>query len=129
MVAFSQNQQELEYGFHEVSEGQRCLIALYTVLHFVLARGGTVFLDEPENFIGLGELQPWLMAAGDAVDEHDGQIFIVSHHPEFLNQWAPDYGIWFSRPKAGPVQVRPFQAAPDEVLTVAELVARGWDEE
>ena len=40
-----------KFYFNELSDGQRCLISLYTVLHFVLSKGGTVLLDEPDNFL------------------------------------------------------------------------------
>jgi len=60
---------DVRYYFNELSDGQRCLICLYAVLHFVLAKGGSVILDEPDNFVSLREIQPWLMAVLDAVDE------------------------------------------------------------
>jgi hypothetical protein len=63
----------IKFGFGELSEGQRCLICLYTILHFVLAKGSTVFLDEPENFVSLREIQPWLMAVADAVEQGKGR--------------------------------------------------------
>ena len=107
--------------------GQRCLICLYAILHFVVGRGFTILLDEPENFISLREIQPWLMAMADAVDEGKGQVFLISHHPEILNQWAPDFGVQFVREGVGPVRVREFQGASESSLTPAELVARGWE--
>src|ERR1035438_8231016 len=51
-----------QFRFNELSEGQRCLICLYAILHFVLAKGHTAILDEPDNFVSLREIQPWLMA-------------------------------------------------------------------
>src|SRR5205823_178048 len=32
------------YAISELSEGQRCLLALYMILHFLLAKGHTVFI-------------------------------------------------------------------------------------
>jgi hypothetical protein len=63
---------EVRVEFHELSDGQRCLICLYAILHFKIARGGTVILDEPENFISV---------AGDPalVDRRRGHIG---------NQWS-----------------------------------------
>jgi predicted ATPase len=60
----------VSYSIAELSEGQRCLIGLYMILHFLICRGDTVFLDEPDNFISLREIQPWLLAADEAVEEH-----------------------------------------------------------
>ena len=119
--------QSLNFGFHELSEGQRCLICLYAILHFVVVRGGTVVIDEPDNFISLRELQPWLSAVSDAVEGGHGQIIIISHHPEFINQWAPQYGVQFVRDGNGPVRIEEFQGEPDSRLSPADLIARGWE--
>lgn len=115
------------FGFNELSDGQRCLICLYAILHFVVGRGFTVVLDEPENFVSLREIQPWLTAMADAVDEGKGQVLLISHHPEILNQWAPDFGVQFIREGVGPVRGREFQGTSQSSLTPAELVARGWE--
>ncbi len=118
-----------KFYLNELSDGQRCLICLYTILHFVLAKGGTVIIDEPDNFVSLREIQPWLTAVDDAVDSHQGQILLISHHPEAINQWAPRSGVQFVREGTGPVRVRAFQGDPDSSLTPSELVARGWERE
>ena len=54
---------KLTVSLHELSDGQRVLLALYMILHFLIAKGHTVFIDEPDNFISLREIQPWLLAA------------------------------------------------------------------
>lgn len=118
-----------KYFFHELSDGQRCLICLYTILHFVLAKGSTIVLDEPDNFVSLREIQPWLAAATDTVESGQGQILVVSHHPEILNQWAPKNGVQFVRESAGPVRVKVFRGDPSSCLPPSELVARGWERE
>jgi len=115
--------------FGELSDRQRCLTCLYAILHFVLAKGYTVILDEPDNFVSLREIQPWLMAVTDTVEEAKGQILIISHHPEILNQWAPDVGVRFVREGVGPVRVVGFRGDPASPLTPSELVARGWERE
>jgi len=112
---------------NQLSDGQRCLICLYTILHFVLANGCTVILDEPDNFIALREIQPWLMRVADVVDEGVGQILVISHHPELINQWASVSGVQFVREGIGPVRVEEFQDDPKSRLSPAELVARGWE--
>jgi predicted ATPase len=116
-----------KFYFNELSDGQRCLICLYTILHFVLAKGSTVIIDEPENFVALREIQPWLMAVTDAVEGGQGQILVVSHHPEFINQWAPKNGVQFVRSENGPVRVEQFRGDPDSSLPPSELIARGWE--
>jgi ATPase subunit of ABC transporter with duplicated ATPase domains len=110
-----------------LSDGQRCLIFLYAILHFVLARGNTVVIDEPENFISLAEIQPWLMAVMDSVEENRGQMIMISHHPELINQLAPSHGVTFVREGTGPVRAQEFRGDSQSPLTPSELIARGWD--
>jgi energy-coupling factor transporter ATP-binding protein EcfA2 len=124
---FLRDGKTVSVGFSELSDGQRCLICLYAVMHFAVAKGGTVIIDEPDNFISLREIQPWLMAIEDMADDHKGQVILISHHPEILNQWAGPYGVQFIRDGAGPVRVEKFKGDPESSLTAAELVARGWD--
>jgi energy-coupling factor transporter ATP-binding protein EcfA2 len=113
----------------ELSDGQRCLLGLYMILHFLIARGHTVFIDEPDNFISLREIQPWLLAAGEAVEGHNGQLILISHHPEILNQWAQEYGLRFFREDNGHVRTEKFKTDPDGNLQPSELIARGQDGE
>lgn len=118
------------YPLSELSDGQRCLIALYAVLHFLLAKPeNTVFIDEPDNFVSLREIQPWLLAAEEAVEDSKGQLILVSHHPEILNQWAQNYGLRFFREENGHVRSEAFRADPDGLLQPSELIARGWENE
>ncbi len=117
----------IKLRFDKLSDGQRCLICLYAILHFVVAKGNTVILDEPENFIALREVQPWLNAASDAIDDSQGQVLIISHHPEFMNQWAPDFGVQFIRDGIGPVRVKEFHAQSSDALLPSEVIARGWE--
>ena len=117
------------YTLSELSDGQRCLLALYMILHFLIARGHTVFIDEPDNFISLREIQPWLLEAETAVDDHNGQLILISHHPEILNQWASKYGLRFFREDNGHIRTEKFKADPDGNLQPSELIARGWEGE
>ncbi len=119
----------VNYAISELSEGQRCLLALYMILHFLIAKGHTVFVDEPDNFIALREIQPWLLAAEAAVEDHEGQLVLISHHPEILNQWASTYGTRFFREDNGHVRAEKFKTDPDGNLQPSELIARGLDDE
>ncbi len=124
------DKKRLTYSLSELSDGQRSLIGLYAVLHFIMAKPSrTVFLDEPDNFISLREIQPWLLAAEDAATESKGQLILVSHHPEILNQWAQEYGLRFFREENGHVRTEKFRTDPDGYLQPSQLIARGWENE
>ncbi len=116
----------IAYSLSELSEGQRCLISLYMILHFLIDKGHTVFIDEPDNFISLREIQPWLLTATQAVEDSNGQLILISHHPELLNQWASEYGLSFFREENGHVRTEEFRGDPDKNLSPSELIARGW---
>ncbi len=121
-------QGKMTFSLHELSDGQRYLIAIYMILHFLIARGQTVFFDEPESCLSLREIQPWLLAAEDAVEENKGQLILISHHPEILNYWARDYGLLFSREENGHVRTKAYREVADTGLDPAETIARGWEE-
>jgi ATPase subunit of ABC transporter with duplicated ATPase domains len=120
--------ERVNYSLSELSDGQRCLIGLYAILHFLIMKGHTVFIDEPDNFISLREIQPWLQAAEEAVEDHHGQLILISHHPEILNQWALRYGLRFFREDNGHVRTERFKTDPKGNLQPSELVARGWED-
>jgi len=122
--------EKITYPLSELSDGQRCLIALYMVLHFLISkRGNTVFIDEPDNFVSLREIQPWLLAAEDAVQESKGQLILISHHPEILNYWAREFGLRLFREENGQVKTKPYSEVVDTGLEPAETIARGWEDE
>ncbi len=129
VVQFNVVGNTIKLGINQLSDGQRCLVALHMILQFLIAKGHTVFLDEPDNFISLREIQPWLLSAEDAVDEHDGQLILISHHPEILNQWAKEFGLLFTREENGHVRTKPFSEVNDTGLEPAETIARGWEDE
>ena len=118
----------VNYSLSELSDGQRCLLALYMILHFLIAKGHTVFIDEPDNFISLREIQPWLKKAEEAIEDHGGQLILISHHPEVLNQWASSYGLRFFREHNGHVRTERFRPDPKGDLQPSELIARGWED-
>ncbi len=122
---------EWECLLSEMSDGQRVLIGLYAVLHFAIRNGATVCFDEPDNFIALSEIQPWLARLlAKAEDEPSpAQVLIASHHPEVLNRMAFKEGLLLERPDGRHVRARPFADAAETGLSAAELVARGWERE
>lgn len=123
----SRKTSEFVIPFHELSEGQRCLIVLHVVLHFAIRENVTVCIDEPDNFIALREMQPWLGELCDRVEDEQGQCLLISHHPEFIDKLAVKHGVCFTRDDAGPVRVKPFEWSKDDGISASETVARGWE--
>lgn len=112
--------------FEELSDGQRQLIVLHVLRHVVFATGRLVVFDEPDNYVALREIQPWLTDVINLAFSREGpQVWFISHHSEVLNQLAREHGHQFVRLNDGPVRIEPF---PDpDGLTPAELVAGGWN--
>jgi len=123
--------QDSEYLLSELSDGQRVLIGLYAILHFALKEGSTLCFDEPDNFIALREIQPWLTKVIDRTEDEKSasQVLIASHHPELLNRMAFKEGLFLDRPGGRYTKVRKFDDPSQTGLSAAELVARGWERE
>lgn len=119
--------QDRDIPFSKLSDGQRQLIVLYVLLHALEKTHSTLIIDEPDNFIALREIQPWLTRAEEVCEEAGRQCIIISHHPEVINPMARGNEIWFSRPKGEHVVTDPYPTTPG--LTPAETMVRGWDNE
>jgi predicted ATPase len=116
-----------ELRLDELSDGQRALIVLYALVHFATKQATTIFLDEPDNYVPLAELQPWLVALSDAVAESEGQVVICSHHPELIDYLGPESGLLLVRQPTGLTSVAYARdMVHDEDLKLSEAVARGW---
>jgi energy-coupling factor transporter ATP-binding protein EcfA2 len=114
------------YKFSEISTGQKALIALYTMLYCLPKTDYTLCLDEPENFLALPEIQPWLHTFYQQCEANGGQGILISHHPQLINYLASDKGIWLSRENQVIRAQKITQPAEGTGLSVAELIARGW---
>lgn len=115
---------ELVFDFSELSDGQRMIIALYTLLYGLRDEGVSLFIDEPDNFIALREIQPWLVSLVDACGDSIEQAVLISHHPEIINYLGSAHGRWLEREGQGPVRVA--DAHKIEGLTLSETIVRGW---
>ncbi|MEJ6481317.1 AAA family ATPase [Nostoc punctiforme UO1] len=119
----------IDYRFSELSDGQKVLIALYTLLYCTQSEDYTLCIDEPENFLALPEIQPWLIHLYDLCSEKKMQALLISHHPELINYLlASPIGYWFERRSNAPVRVKKIsnEVAESTGLPVSELIARGW---
>lgn len=111
--------------FHQLSDGEKLLVALY-MARDALATGAvqTVLIDEPDNFVGLPELQPWVLAVRELLDE-DHQAILISHHPEILSTAGDDGGCYLWRDNhSSPTRIGPL--AVPEGLSAGEALTRGW---
>jgi len=114
---------DYKLNFHELSDGQRALIVLYTLLE-ARSGQGCLLLDEPELHLGLAEVQPWLVELDTRFEDH-GQIFLISNNPEVVNYMAASDPFMFERPDGGPARVRPAVFDRETGLTASEQLARG----
>lgn len=111
--------------FDQLSDGERALIGLYMV-RAALETGAarTVMLDEPDNFVGLPELQPWVLSMRELLDEKH-QLVLISHHPEILSNTGEANGRYLWRDNhTSPTRVGPLKVP--EGMAAGEAVARGW---
>ncbi len=111
----------------QLSTGQRALVGLYMMLHVAVGPDMSLCIDEPDIYVALRGIQPWLVQLADRVEDTGGQCLLVSHHPELINYLASDRVVHFFREDGGPVKVRPFEWSHEDALSPAELVARGWE--
>lgn len=109
----------------QLSDGERALIGLYMV-RAALETGAakTVLIDVPDNFVGLPELQPWVLAMRELLDE-EHQLILISHHPEILSNSGEANGRYLWRDNhTSPTRIGPLKVP--EGMTAGEAIARGW---
>ena len=127
MIMFEQFGERYELRFDEISDGQRALIALYALVRLGGGQGYTLLLDEPDNYVALAEIQPWLMQLADACGEAVPQAVLCSHHPELIDYLGSDHGILLERESSGVTVAKRLSAmSADGGLKLSEVIARGW---
>ena len=115
------------YGFGQLSDGQQALVALYGLIFLSRSPHTCLFLDEPDNYLALREIQPWLVAATEQCGDTLAQVVVASHHPETIDYMAGTQGRWFSRVGSGPVRVSHQPERTVDGISLSETVARGWE--
>ncbi|WP_367874177.1 AAA family ATPase [Luteolibacter sp. Populi] len=111
--------------FNQLSDGEKALIGLYMV-RSALATGAahTVLVDEPDNNVGLPELQPWVLSMRELLDD-EHQAILISHHPEVLTSAGEEHGRYLWRDNhTSPTRIGPLNIP--EGLSPGEAIARGW---
>lgn len=110
--------------FNLLSEGHRILSMLYAILYGLVGSSSVLCFDEPENFISIPEIQPWLRNLRDRVEEHSGQILLISHHPEVIDYLAVDSAFRFERPTGDLARVSEWTPDPTLIMKPSEILAR-----
>ena len=116
------------YGFDQLSDGQRSLIALYSLIFLHGNHRPSLFIDEPDNYLALREIQPWIAQVVERCGDTLEQAIIVSHHPVVIDYMAGAKGRWFFRDKDGPARVSDEPIRSIDGLSLSETIARGWEE-
>lgn len=121
------------YTFEQLSDGQRALIILYSLVFATAPDPGspeasnfaprTLFLDEPDNYVTLPELQPWLAELEDGAGDTLPQMVLISHHPEAIDFLAHNT-VWLAREPESHTRI--VEPKNDTGLRMSEAYARGW---
>lgn len=121
------------YRFDQLSDGQRALIVLYSLVFETIPDTGspdgsadiprTLFLDEPDNYVTLPELQPWLAELEDSAGDTLPQVVLISHHPEAIDFLAENT-VWLAREPESHTRI--VEPKNDTGLRISEVYARGW---
>lgn len=122
---------KLSLSLSMLSDGQKMLISLYTLVNFGMLQeqGISLFIDEPDNFVTLREIQPWLAKLVDECGDSIEQAVVISHHPGFVDYLGGDgYGKWFTRDETGSIRVSDKPKQVIEGLSLSETMARGWEQ-
>lgn len=110
--------------FDQLSDGEKMLVGLY-MIHAALSMGNikTVLIDEPDNFVSLQELQPWLLSISEIIDK-EHQALIISHNVEILES-NPSRGYYFWRDNhQSPTRIG--QLKIPEGISTRDAIVRGW---
>ncbi|HAG84710.1 MAG TPA: ATPase [Cyanobacteria bacterium UBA12227] len=116
------------YKLNEISDGQKVMLALYTLIYCAPDEDYTLCIDEPENYLALPEIQPWLRTLFDQCSgvNSQGQAILISHHPALINYLASSSGYWFERTDEGITRLKPITDKQDTGLSLAKLIELGW---
>lgn len=113
-----------ELDFEALSDGQKVLVALYMILHGVTRQLSVLCLDEPDNFVSIREIQPFLVELANIGDDTGLQTLLISHSSEVIDYLGADAAVLLERPDGAPTRVGSLSV--DGSLPLSELMARGW---
>jgi predicted ATPase len=113
-----------DIDFDALSDGQKTLIVLYVIFYGEAHNMPVFCLDEPDNFVSVREIQPFLTELADLSDETGLQVLLISHSPEVIDYIGPSNAILLERPEGGHTRVGTLPTSG--TLRLSELMARGW---
>ncbi len=113
-----------EIDFDRLSDGQKVLIALYVILFGVAPRATVLCLDEPDNFVSIREIQPFLIELSNICDDTGLLPLVISHSSEVIDFYGAKRAVLFERPDGAPSRIGTLDT--DSPLKLSELMARGW---
>lgn len=117
---------EFDLVLNELSEGQRALVVLYTILRAIAGRASVLVFDEPDNFVAHAEIQPWLSLLRDVCIDAGGRtLLVISHHPEVVDYLAVDQALYMWRGADGPTRVRELEVDRGSGQLASELLRFG----
>jgi len=111
--------------FGQLSDGERMLVALY-IIHAALSIAKdslTIIIDEPDNFISIQELQPWILEISEVIDNRR-QIILISHNTEILESSPTQIQYFFRDNHHSPTRIK--ELITPKGMTIRETLARGW---
>jgi predicted ATPase len=126
MLTFRTGGVDYKLSASELSDGQRALLVLYGFLLGAVDHAALVFLDEPETGLAPHEMAPFLAALSKALDAHEGQAIVTSHHPAVVDYLAPIATARFSRPAGGPARIDAVTLETTGGTSVSEWLSRPW---
>lgn len=129
VLIFEHDTKRYELNLDEISDGQRALLALYALIHITAEQGYTLLFDEPDNYVALNEIQPWLISLFEASGTIIPQAVITSHHPEVIDYIGPERAVLLQLDPSGVVRPQRVEIQKENAgLKFSELVARGWEQ-
>ena len=125
------------FDFDRISDGERALIVLYTLIIGLKYMDITLVLDEPVNFVALAEIQPWLFELSDACGYRDlqdhsrgiAQTVIASHHPELMDYFVVEKSKFIYREPLEATRLMPPPTNFEGGMRLSQVIARGWEHE
>jgi predicted ATPase len=112
--------------FSRISQGQKILIILYILIYGIKDKDRCLFLDEPDNFVALREIQPWLAHFIEKCGDNFQQAALISHNPEVIDQIGVAQSQWFEKNDNGVSQLADYKAKlENSPLSFSQHIARG----